>query len=153
METINYKFVEEYTKFPGGRFVRLGPYSGEDFREKVLRPIFESDKKIVIDATGVVTSFSPSFLDEAFGELAKEYGLKSFNNAKLAKNIDVQISISKTLSLILEQLKDYKQALFFKNYYNHINDSISAINSERIITEMQTKYETAKKIIKLKSLK
>jgi len=80
METINYKFVEEYTKFPGGRFVRLGPYSGEDFREKVLRPIFESDKKIVIDATGVVTSFSPSFLDEAFGELAKEYGLETFLN-------------------------------------------------------------------------
>lgn len=78
MEVINYEFIKEYTKFPGGRFVRLGPYSGEDFREKVLRPIFESDKKIVINATGVVTSFSPSFLDEAFGELAKEYGLETF---------------------------------------------------------------------------
>lgn len=78
--TVKYKFVEKYTKFPGGRFERLGPYSGEDFREKVLRNIFESGKSIEIDATGVVTSFSPSFLDEAFGSLAKEYGLEKFRN-------------------------------------------------------------------------
>ena len=75
---VKYKFAEKYTKFPGGRFERLGPYSGEDFREKVLREIFKSGKSIEIDATGVVTSFSPSFLDEAFGTLAKEYGLEKF---------------------------------------------------------------------------
>jgi len=78
MEVINYKFAEQYTKYPGGRYRKLGEYSGEDFRETVLRPIFKSDRKIVIDATGVVTSFSPSFLDEAFGELAKEYGIDVF---------------------------------------------------------------------------
>jgi hypothetical protein len=75
---VEYKFIEKYTKFPGGRFERLGPYSGENFREKVLREIFTSGKSIKIDATGVVTSFSPSFLDEAFGTLAKEYGLEKF---------------------------------------------------------------------------
>lgn len=77
---VKYKFTEKYTKFPGGRFDRLGPYSGEDFREKVLRDFFKSGKSIEIDATGVVTSFSPSFLDEAFGALAKEYGLEKFKN-------------------------------------------------------------------------
>lgn len=75
---IKYKFAEKYTEYPGGRFERLGPFSGEDFREKVLREIFETGKKIEIDATGVVTSFSPSFLDEAFGTLAKEYGYERF---------------------------------------------------------------------------
>jgi hypothetical protein len=75
---IKYVFIEEYTEYPGGRFVRLGPFSGEDFRETVLREIFETGKKIEIDATGVVTSFSPSFLDEAFGTLAKEYGYERF---------------------------------------------------------------------------
>lgn len=77
-EILQYKFVEEYTKYPGGRFERLGPFSGEDFREKVLRAIFEENKSICIDASGVVTSFSPSFLDECFGQLAKEYGLERF---------------------------------------------------------------------------
>jgi len=76
---IKYKFATDYSKYPGGRFERLGPYSGEDFREKVLREVFESDQSIEIDATGVVTSFSPSFLDECFGSLAKEFGLETFN--------------------------------------------------------------------------
>lgn len=78
IDMVKYIFIKEYTKYPGGRFVRLGPYSGEDFREKVLREIFKSGKSIEIDATGVVTSFSPSFLDEAFGTLAKEYGFEKF---------------------------------------------------------------------------
>lgn len=74
-----YNFSEEYSKYPGGRFERLGPFSGEDFRDNVLRDIFKSEKSIEIDATGVVTSFSPSFLDECFGSLAKEYGIDEFN--------------------------------------------------------------------------
>jgi len=77
-EPIKYNFSEEYTKYPGGRFERLGPFSGEDFRENVLRDYFNSGTKIKIDATGIVTSFSPSFLDEAFGQLAREYGLQKF---------------------------------------------------------------------------
>ena len=77
-DVIRYLFAKEYTKFPGGRFIDLGPYSGEDFRDKVLREKLKSGKTIEIDATGVVTSFSPSFLDEAFGEIAKEYGIENF---------------------------------------------------------------------------
>ena len=77
-DIVDYRFIEKYTKFPGGRFERLGPHSGENFREEVLRPIFESGQSIKIDASEVVTSFSPSFLDEAFGTLAKEYGLEKF---------------------------------------------------------------------------
>lgn len=78
-EVIVYKFADEYTKYPGGRFIRLGKYSGEDFRDRILKPIFEENKRIEIDATGVITSFSPSFLDECFGQLAIEYGLDRFN--------------------------------------------------------------------------
>ena len=79
MKKIEYKFAEKYSPYPGGRFIRLGDFSGEDFREKVLIPVFENNDKIIIDATGVKTSFSPSFLDEAFGEVAKIYGLEKFN--------------------------------------------------------------------------
>ena len=76
-KVIQYKFVEEYSAYPTGR---TGEYSGKDFRERVLRDVFVANKKINIDATGVATSFSPSFLDEAFGSLAKEYGLEYFNS-------------------------------------------------------------------------
>jgi len=79
MQTINYNFAQEYSEYPGGRFIRLGDFSGEDFREKVLRRVFEDNDKIVIDASEIKTSFTPSFLDEAFGALAKEFGLEKFN--------------------------------------------------------------------------
>ncbi len=75
---IKYLFAEKYTKYPGGRYIRLGPFSGEDFREKVLEPIFKTGKTIEIDATGIDGSFNPSFLDEAFAEMAKRYGIDKF---------------------------------------------------------------------------
>jgi hypothetical protein len=91
---IKYKFAEQYTKYPGGRFERLGTYSGEDFREKVLRKIFESpDASIEIDATNVITSFSPSFLDECFGHLAHEYGMEVFKEkVKLFSNDNPELT-------------------------------------------------------------
>ena len=76
MNRIKYIFATQYSPYPGGRFIRLGEYSGEDFRETVLVPVVESGDFIEIDATGVKLSFSPSFLDEAFGGLVKKYGLK-----------------------------------------------------------------------------
>jgi hypothetical protein len=78
MKEIRYDFAKEYSPYPGGRFIKLGDFSGEEFREKVLVPVFEAGDRIVIDASGVKTSFSPSFLDEAFGEVAKRYTLKKF---------------------------------------------------------------------------
>ena len=80
MKIIEYKFIDSYSPYPGGRYIRLGVFSGEDFRDRVLIPIFENGDKINIDATGVKTSFSPSFLDESFGELAKRYGIEKFND-------------------------------------------------------------------------
>lgn len=72
-----YKFATRFTKYPGPRFIRLGKKSGEEFRETVLRPVFEKNDTINIDATGVL-GFAPSFLDEAFSPLAEEYGLEKF---------------------------------------------------------------------------
>ena len=72
-----YNFAKEFTKYPGPRFIKLGQNSGEEFREDILRPIFKEKTKIDIDATSVL-GFPPSFLDEAFSPLAKEYGLEIF---------------------------------------------------------------------------
>ncbi len=74
---IKYNFIEQFTKYPGPRFIRLGKYSGEQFREEVLKPIFENDESIDIDGTGVL-GFGPSFLDEAFSPIACKYGLEIF---------------------------------------------------------------------------
>ena len=103
----DYNFVNEFTKYPGPRFIRLGKNSGEQFREKVLRPIFESDDNIDIDATGVM-SFGPSFLDEAFSPLAKEYGLDKFKKKiKFHSDNDSKL-YEKMMSYVLRYLEEYK---------------------------------------------
>lgn len=78
MKLIKFDFAKEFAKYPGGRFKRLGPSSGEEFRDDVLRPMLEKADRIDIDGSGVITSFSPSFLDECFGQLATEMGKEEF---------------------------------------------------------------------------
>jgi hypothetical protein len=67
---------KEYTSTPGGRFASQGPYSGEDFRQRFLEPAFEDptrEEQITIILDGVM-GFATSFLEEAFGGLARIYG-------------------------------------------------------------------------------
>lgn len=59
---------EDY-KFQGPRFIKLGPNSGEEFRETFLIPWLkenESSNKLVVDFEGT-SVYTPSFLEEAFG--------------------------------------------------------------------------------------
>ena len=37
---IKINIAEEYSEIPGGRYIKEGNYSGEDFREKILTPKF-----------------------------------------------------------------------------------------------------------------
>ena len=67
--------ANEYSKTPGGRFIKEGPFSGEDFRKSILKPkyqkaISEGDCLRVILDGGY--GYPPSFLEEAFGGLARE---------------------------------------------------------------------------------
>lgn len=67
--------AKDYTRTPGGRHISEGAYSGEDFREKIL-------KKKVVEALAnqnAVTvildggfGYAPSFLEESFGGLVRE---------------------------------------------------------------------------------
>lgn len=74
MKTI--KISADYSNTPGPRLKSEGEYSGEDFREKMLKPNFnlaiKNKEKILIDLDGGY-GYPPSFLEEAFGGLAREY--------------------------------------------------------------------------------
>ncbi|MEL7657007.1 MAG: STAS-like domain-containing protein [Bacillota bacterium] len=65
----------EYTKTPGGRHESEGQYSGEDFRKSRLKPAFEQSvrngEELVVDLDGGY-GYATSFLEEAFGGLARE---------------------------------------------------------------------------------
>lgn len=73
MITIN--IASEYTKTPGGRFITEGKFSGEDFRKRLLKPKFleaiANDEGLTVILDGGY-GYATSFLEEAFGGLARE---------------------------------------------------------------------------------
>ncbi len=69
-----YDFAKNFSSKPGPRYRELGEFSGEAFREDVLRGLLDRYEIIEIDGSGIETSFTPSFLSEAFAPLSKEMG-------------------------------------------------------------------------------
>lgn len=67
--------AKDYTKTPGGRYISEGAYSGEDFREKILKKKVVEALSKQIAITVILDGgfgYAPSFLEEAFGGLARE---------------------------------------------------------------------------------
>lgn len=74
MVTVN--IAKDFSATPGARYKGDGPYSGEEFREKLLEQHF-SDPKLNYDVTVVLDGtegYATSFLEEAFGGLARKFG-------------------------------------------------------------------------------
>ncbi len=65
-----------FSETPGGRYKKDGPNSGQEFRDLHLKPEFDKLKageKLLIDFDGAY-GYPTSFLEEAFGGLARLYG-------------------------------------------------------------------------------
>lgn len=71
---------QEYSEILGARHIEEGDYSGEDFRENFLLPKFlealENGEQITINLDGGYGN-PVSFIEEAFGGLARKYGTDS----------------------------------------------------------------------------
>ncbi len=70
--------AKDFSSTPGARYKSDGDYSGELFREGFLEPLFKNSNdltKITIILDGV-EGYATSFLEEAFGGLARKYGKK-----------------------------------------------------------------------------
>jgi hypothetical protein len=76
-KVINHSIAREFTRTPGPRFQSEGPWSGEAFRTEQLEPWFKEAQlqgsKLFVDLDGGY-GYAPSFLEEAFGGLARLYG-------------------------------------------------------------------------------
>ena len=73
---MNFSIAKQYTDTPGPRYKRQGEYSGEQFREEYLEKMFfeyqACHQTIEIDLDGTY-GYPTSFLEEAFGGLARKY--------------------------------------------------------------------------------
>jgi hypothetical protein len=68
--------ARDFSETPGGRYRKHGPFSGEEFREKVLRPLMlraiQENRPLHVRIDGVKRSYQSSFLEEAFAGLIRE---------------------------------------------------------------------------------
>jgi hypothetical protein len=105
MKTI--KISRDYSNTPGPRYIKQGKYSGEDFRNTLLEKEFLNSEKLIIDLDGVF-GYSASFLDEAFGGLARKYPNEDFDKiAFICKDNPVWIEEIKTY--IKDGIKEGKE--------------------------------------------
>ncbi len=76
---MNIKISKDFSETPGARYKSEGKYSGEQFRESLLLSKYLEAKgkneKLIIDLDGGY-GYPTSFLEEAFGGLARKYGSK-----------------------------------------------------------------------------
>lgn len=69
MRTIN--IATQFSRYPAGRYLADGPYSGESFRENWLIPALNSEEEVTIEFDGT-RGYGSSFLEEAFGGLVRK---------------------------------------------------------------------------------
>lgn len=71
--------ARDFSRVPGGRFARMGPYSGEDFRRHILLPALNRARaeggQVVVRLDGAM-GYPVSFLEEAFGGLVRSDGFE-----------------------------------------------------------------------------
>ncbi len=103
MLTIN--ISNDFTDTPGSRYkTKWDNYSGEEFREELLEPKFlkakENNEKLMIDFDGGY-EYLISFLEEAFGGLARIYGRDSVLETLEFKSDEEEALITKVKSYII----------------------------------------------------
>lgn len=99
--------AKEYTKTPGGRFIREGEFSGEDFRIKMLEPIYEKAKANNEQLTVILDGgygYGSSFLEEAFGGL-----VRSLKDPQISKIVIVSEEEPKLINDIKSYISDELQ--------------------------------------------
>jgi hypothetical protein len=93
--------ANDFSKTPGFRHITDGPFSGELFRKNILDPAFAKlgkKEKIEIDLDRVA-GYATSFLEEAFGGLARDHGIDDV--------LDKMIFICVDEPLLIDEIKAY----------------------------------------------
>lgn len=68
--TVTINIARDFSRFPAGRYLDDGPYSGAAFRDRYMKPALDRGETLVIELDGV-RGYGSSFLEEAFGGLVR----------------------------------------------------------------------------------
>ncbi|MCP4501669.1 MAG: STAS-like domain-containing protein [Deltaproteobacteria bacterium] len=67
--TTQISIADDFSRYPVGRYLTDGPYSGERFRDEILVPALKLGQAVVDFDGG--RGYGSSFLEEAFGGLVR----------------------------------------------------------------------------------
>ncbi len=83
MEKYRIDISKDFNDKLGGRWIKLGPFSGELFYMNILEKeyikAFKEKEKLHIYLDGT-KGYGSSFLDQSFGELARIHGVENVEN-------------------------------------------------------------------------
>lgn len=79
--------ARDFSPFPAGRKRGDGPFTGEMFREDVLRPKLVAGAHVILDIDGV-EGLPSSFLEEVFGGLVRD----GWDLARLREAVDFRLT-------------------------------------------------------------
>jgi hypothetical protein len=78
--------AKDFSRTPGPRFARLGPHSGEAFRQQLEKALKESGSDIVQVVLDGTEGYGSSFLEEAFGGLVRAGG---FSPSEISRRVQI----------------------------------------------------------------
>lgn len=105
--------AERFSRHPAGRVASDGPDNGERFRDEILVPTLREamehneGARVIVDIDGC-RSFGSSFLEEAFGGLARVPGFPFLKALKILKIQSQKPHLQIYKDAILEYLDDAK---------------------------------------------
>jgi STAS-like domain of unknown function (DUF4325) len=104
MGQANIKISRDFSPTPGPRYIKEGPFSGEEFREKTLFPAIQqaiqTKGKVLVDLDGTA-GYGTSFLEEAFGGLIR---IRKVEYQDIIKALDI---VSNEESFLKEDIHQY----------------------------------------------
>jgi hypothetical protein len=100
------KIAEQFSRYPAGRFIQDGPYSGELFRKKFLEPALNNSNVVVVEMDGA-RGYGSSFLEEAFGGLIRDGYQKEF----LLSRLEIKASSGSLRAEIVDYIQHAKPSV------------------------------------------
>lgn len=105
MASLTIVIADEFANTPGSRNIDEGQFSGEEFLQKSLLPKFKQalseNCKLLIDLDRT-EGYATSFLEEAFGGLARLYESKTVLKVLEFKSDDEPLLIEEIITYIKE---------------------------------------------------
>lgn len=106
--------ANDFSPFPSGRRRRDGPFSGEAFREDILKPAVKKNDVVVIDLDGVA-GLPSSFWEEVFGGIIRKHLLAITDISKRLKLRTTEPELEVYCNLAYRYANDAADALANKD--------------------------------------